>query len=124
MGNKDVKNSLSNDDKKSPKKIKKGGIVDKQKNALLVKKGKVINKVDNLKSKIGKKKHLLKKKNNSSKSDKESKKGSKKNTDDHIFKVPSLESFRLQKNKSTKLLSPPSPKAEDQNEKINNQIGS
>merc|ERR1712130_686197 len=39
--------------------------------------------------------------------------------DEHVFKVPSLESFRLQKNKSTKLLSPPIPKLEETKDKTN-----
>ena len=70
---------------------------------------------------------LLKKKgtlnkNNKKKSKRDSTEGNADSKDDHIFKVPSLESFRLQKNKSSKLLSPPIPKIDEQKDKSNTEV--
>merc|ERR1711892_502286 len=122
-------NLEKNKDKKSGKKGKKEDISDKKKNHVLAKKGKRVNKNETLKSKIEKKNQLLKKKVLSSKTEKatnnkgDSSKINSDSKDDHIFKVPSLESFRSQKNKSTKLLSPPIPKMDEAKEKASDESG-
>jgi len=94
----------------------------KNKKASISKNGKNY-KSDKLKTKIDKKKNLLKKKFPAGKftKDENTKNDDKKTTenckDDHVFKVPSLESFRSQKNKSTKLLSPPCTSTDENKEK-------
>merc|ERR1712130_346968 len=96
------------------------GNTDKKKNNILLKTKKGINK-----AKIEKKKMLLKKNGKSIKNNKkqigvidtDAIEGNTDSKDEHVFKVPSLESFRLQKNKSTKLLSPPIPKLEETKDK-------
>eukprot|EP00092_Neocalanus_flemingeri_P018121 GFUD01019612.1.p1 GENE.GFUD01019612.1~~GFUD01019612.1.p1 ORF type:complete len:2021 (+),score=754.74 GFUD01019612.1:811-6063(+) len=121
---KEESSNIKKEERLPVKKGKKELGLEKKKKTSLAKKGKT-DKNENLKSKLEKKKQLLRKNVPVGKTPMEKdtginrKKISADSKDDHVFKVPSLESFRSQKNKSTKLLSPPIPKTDETKEKIN-----